>query len=78
MQIFVKTLTGKTIVLNVEPSETVEDIKNLIQKEEGVPKEQQRLISYKELMNNKTLSEYNITNLSTIYLSLFLKSSLQT
>ena len=32
MQIFVKTLTGKTIVLNVEPSETVEDIKNLIQK----------------------------------------------
>ena len=74
MQIFVKTLTGKTILLNVEPSETVENIKNLIQEEEGVPKEQQRLISYKELYNYKTLSQYNITNLSTIYLSLYIKS----
>ena len=58
----------------MEPSETVENIKNLIQEEEGVPKEQQRLISYKELYNNKTLSQYNITNLSTIYLSLYIKS----
>ena len=77
MQIFVKTLSGKTIVLNVEPKQTIEEIKSIIEDIEGVPKDEQRLISLKELKNNKTLYDYNIKNLSTIYLSLCLKSSMQ-
>ena len=77
MQIFVKTLSGKTIVLNAEPKQTIEEIKSIIEDIEGVPKDEQRLISHKELKNNKTLYDYNIKNLSTIYLSLCLKSSMQ-
>ena len=77
MQIFVKTLSGKTIVLNAEPKQTIEEIKSIIEDIEGVPKDEQRLISHKELKDNKTLYDYNIKNLSTIYLSLCLKSSMQ-
>jgi ubiquitin C len=77
MHIFVKTLSGKTIVLNAEPKQTIEEIKSIIEDIEGVPKDEQRLISHKELKNNKTLYDYNIKNLSTIYLSLCLKSSMQ-
>ena len=77
MQIFVKTLSGKTIVLNAEPKQAIEEIKSIIEDIEGVPKDEQRLISHKELKNNKTLYDYNIKNLSTIYLSLCLKSSMQ-
>ena len=77
MQIFVKTLSGKTIVLNAGPKQTIEEIKSIIEDIEGVPKDEQRLISHKELKNNKTLYDYNIKNLSTIYLSLCLKSSMQ-
>ena len=77
MQIFIKTLTGKTLVLDVEPSITIENIKYKIEELEGVPKEQQRLISGKELIdNNKTLSDYNICNLSNINLSLIIKSAI--
>ena len=65
MQIFVKTLSGKTIVLNAEPKQTIEEIKSIIEDIEGVPKDEQRLISHKELKNNKTLYDYNIKNLST-------------
>ena len=72
MQIFVKTLTGKTITLEVEPGDSISAVKTKIQKKEGIPPANQQLTYQGKLLenDNETLADHHVQKESTLHLKL--------
>ena len=78
MQLFVKTLTGKTVSIEVEEGESIEDVKAKIAEKEGIPPEQQRLIfGGQQLQDAKTLHDYDVGDDATLHLVLRLRGGMQ-
>jgi ubiquitin len=78
MQLFVKTLTGKTVSIEVEEGESIEDVKAKIAEKEGIPPEQQRLIfGGQQLQDAKTLDDYGVGDDATLHLVLRLRGGMQ-
>jgi ubiquitin len=74
IQVFFKTLTGGTLTLELDPNESIENVKKLIHEKQGIPPAEQRLVfSGKELTDGKTLKDYDIKGESTVHLVLRLR-----
>ena len=77
MQIFLKTLSGKTIVMCVESSESISDLMVEIEKREGIPREEQRVLhAGRQLESQRTLADYSIQQESTLHLLLLLRGGM--
>lgn len=71
LELFVKTLTGKTITIYVAPTDTIDTLKELVVECEGIPPDQQRMIfAGQQLEDNRTIAQYGIRHNSTLHLVL--------